>query len=310
MDGELAPGKSLSGVSCPSTTLCAAVGVNVSGVAQAWLFKAEGSTWSSEPQSLPTPGGGTELTLRSISCSSTTACTAVGSYYAASESKFKPLVERWNGSSWSLQTAPNPSSGSAEQAMLAVSCPTSTSCTAVGTANNVPFAESWNGTSWSVQSIPAPSPSVKSTLEGVSCNSTICTAVGSFDETSAESSYRKPLAMRWNGSAWSIQATPSPSEAKGVVRLVGVSCASATACTAVGRYGPVTGENPVEQRTLTETWNGTAWAVQASPNSAQKVNALAAVSCSSAVICKAVGSARPEPSLPNFGEASLAARYE
>ncbi len=310
---ELGFGKSASGVSCPSATWCVAVGVAAgASFPQAWLLKKEGSNWSFEsPFTLPKPSGGSKLTLRSVSCSSTTACTAVGSYYVESEGKYKPLVERWNGTSWSLESAPNPPSGSAEKAMLAVSCASATSCTAVGTANNVPFVESWNGTSWSVQSIPVPSPSVESTLEGVSCTSAgACTAVGSYKETSSWTKYKKPLAEHWNGSTWSIQATPSPGEAKGMVKLVGVSCTSSSACTAVGRYAPVTGENPNEQRTLAESWNGTSWTVQSSPNSAQKVNGLAAVSCSAVSACTAVGSAQAESSdLSNADQASLAERW-
>ena len=38
-----------------------------------------------------------------MSCTSATACTAVG--YNA-KSTFAPLVERWNGASWVVQTVP------------------------------------------------------------------------------------------------------------------------------------------------------------------------------------------------------------
>jgi hypothetical protein len=38
--------------------------------------------------------------------------------------------------------------------------------------------------------------------------------------------------MRWNGSSWALQSTPSTPG--GASELFGVSCPSATACTAVG----------------------------------------------------------------------------
>ena len=303
------PGQSVAGVSCPSTTWCMTVGAGIDGTPRGWLLNLEGGGWISISTTPPTPSGGSSLMLRGVSCSSTTACTAVGSYYVASEGKFKPLVERWNGTSWSLQTAPNPPIGNAENMMLAVSCPTSTSCTTVGAANNAPFVESWNGTSWSVQSIPAPSPSVSSKLEGISCTAAnACTAVGSYKEASGASNYKKPLAESWNGTSWSIKTTPSPGEAKGAVMLSGVSCSSASACTAVGRYAPIIGEEPAEQRTLVESWNGTSWTVQSSPNSTQKVNGLVGVSCTASSACTAVGSAQPGPT-NNENQASLAERW-
>jgi hypothetical protein len=308
---KLTLGDSVSGVSCSSTSWCMSVGV-AKGSVRAFRLKEEGGTWSAEGYTPPTPSGGSKAALSSVSCNATTACTAVGSYYVESEAKYKPLVERWNGTSWSTQSAPNPPSGSAQSAMLAVSCSTSTSCVTAGTANSAPFAETWNGTTWSVSTTAVPSPSIEATLEGISCtSSTACTAVGSYKESSAKGNYKKLLAERWNGSSWSIQTTPSPSEAKGPVKLRGVSCASATACTAVGSYAPVASENPIEQRTLTESWNGTSWSVQSSPNSAQKVNGLSAVSCSATGACTGVGIVQPEAEILSkvADRASLAERW-
>jgi hypothetical protein len=43
------------------------------------------------------------------------------------------------------------------------------------------------------------------------------------------------LAERWNGTSWKTQTTPNPAGA-GYSQLNGVSCTSASACTAVGYY--------------------------------------------------------------------------
>jgi hypothetical protein len=58
-----------------------------------------------------------------------------------------------------------------------------------------------------------------------------------------------PLIAFWNGSGWSSQHSP-------LVRgdLDGVSCTTATACTAVGLAH---GGHP-----LIERWNGTSWSLQ------------------------------------------------
>jgi hypothetical protein len=81
----------------------------------------------------------------------------------------------------------------------------------------------------------------------VSCASaTACTAVGDYNNGTTGVT----LAERWNGSTWSIQPTPNPAGAP-VSLLNGVSCASATACTAVGGYN-----NGTAGVTLAERWNG------------------------------------------------------
>ena len=68
----------------------------------------------------------------------------------------------------------------------------------------------------------------------------------------------------------------------------GVSCTSATDCTAVG--GAV---GATAFQTLIEEWDGTAWSIVPSPDtSTSQTNYLQAVSCTSATSCNAVGQAR------------------
>ena len=87
------------------------------------------------------------------------------------------------------------------------------------------------------------------------------------------------------GAGWSV--VPSPNPPGGVLELLGVSCASASACTAVGSdYINGTGLRVP----LVERWNGTRWAIQASPNlPAGSDSFLSGVSCVSARACTAVG---------------------
>src|SRR6266536_3763279 len=66
--------------------------------------------------------------------------------------------------------------------------------------------------------------------------------------------------------------------------LEGVSCASASACTAVGY---TTGFDTGSAVPLAEIWNGTAWVIQATPSAADS-GSLAGASCSPAG-CTAVG---------------------
>ena len=78
-----------------------------------------------------------------------------------------------------------------------------------------------------------------SVLQGVSCTSaTACTAVGDYVNRDGT---QVTLAERWNGTSWTIQSTPNPTGAQyagWTATLQGVSCTSATACTAVGTTPP------------------------------------------------------------------------
>jgi hypothetical protein len=191
-----------------------------------------------------------------------------------------------SGAGWVIQPTPNPSSQSSE--LFGVSCASAASCVDVGTdtemgaAVDVPLAERWNGATWTVTTTPTPVQATGSFLFGVSCTApTGCTATGYSTDTFGDQS---TLAERWNGTSWTIQATPSPS---GRDILFGVSCTSATACTAVG-----TSQNALGlEVTLAESWNGTNWAIQPTPNpKGATLSTLAGVSCRSTTpVCTAVG---------------------
>jgi hypothetical protein len=84
---------------------------------------------------------------------------------------------------------------------------------------------------------------------------------------------------------WSVVPSPSPGPVTNA--LYGVSCISATACTAVGTYEPGSGGT----RTLIESWNGTSWSVVPSPS--RPGPELNRVSCGSAAACAAVGTYHP-----------------
>jgi len=185
----------LSSVSCPSATACTAVGGNL---AATW----DGNSWTFEQP--PNPAGISSVTLNAVSCSSPSACIAVGQAGST-----QPLAERWDGSSWTVQPTPTPGT---DDGLMSVSCSSSTWCLAVGTPE---VAESWNGANWSLASNPP-------VVLGVFCtDAASCMAVGGGP---------MPQAAAWNGLTWSTQQIPLSTT--GV--LVGVSCTSPTACTAVG----------------------------------------------------------------------------
>jgi hypothetical protein len=238
----------LEGASCPTATSCTAVGYNVaSGVGQPLVESWNGSEWTI--QALTLPSGAQGGRLEGVSCTSASACTAVG-YYVNAGGTNVPLVERWNGSEWTTQSAVAPG-GSTRATLHEVSCASSTDCWAVGESENASkevsaLAEHWNGSSWSLGSLPGS----LSTLTSVSCSSASwCAAVGTGRHVE-----------HWNGSSWSDRVAPAPNGVE-AASLKGVSCVSATNCTAVGSY-------PVQKHatTLVEHWGGSAWEVRPTPD--------------------------------------------
>ena len=230
-------------------------------------------------QSTPKPAEATEPTyqssLQGVSCTSSIACTAVGWYENASGA-IVTLADRWNGTEWAVQSTPNPEGGKGGR-LMAVSCWSSSSCTAVGySGTEAILAEQWNGTTWTIQSTPSPEGAKKSELLGVSCTSSNgCTAVGRY-YTKDNSKTLEPeyltLAERWNGEKWSIQSTPNP-EGATKSALEGVSCVSAEACTAVG-----SDINSAKKAVgLAERWNGKEWSSQ----EISTASGLDSVSCTS-----------------------------
>jgi hypothetical protein len=85
-----------NGVSCPAGSACEAVGndSNTSALAEGW----NGTAWAI--QKMPAISGSTDASLENIACPGKTSCWAVGVSDTSSGSD--PLIEQWNGKSWSV----------------------------------------------------------------------------------------------------------------------------------------------------------------------------------------------------------------
>ncbi len=233
---------------------------------------AKAASWSIQPT--PNPVGSTNSVLYGVSCTSARTCIAVGGASSGA------LAERWNGIRWSILPTPPES-----PVLYGVSCISARACTAVGEATGgLTRAERWNGISWQIQPTPS-QPGYfgvpAGQLAAVSCTSlSACMAVGS--------GYHSVFAEQWNGNAWTLQSLPAP-PGTGIsynLQLTAVSCTSANACTAVGFNG-----NP--DLTLAEQWNGSVWQQQTSQTPPIPggifYGAFEGVSCTSVIVCSAVG---------------------
>jgi hypothetical protein len=214
------PGRPL-GVSCATTSSCMAVGLlqSMSGseitdqtLAESW----NGTNWSNVPS--PNPSA-SDSELTNVSCPSTRSCMAVGSFSNYGYDT-QPLAESWNGTSWSIVPAPDPTSADFNDNYFeAVSCSSSTSCMAVGVMQGaqpgIPaysFIEVWNGRVWSYAPDPVSPANSQVFITKVSCsNPSNCMALGSSDTFNYGGDLSSLIFESWNGTAWSIVPSPSVS---------------------------------------------------------------------------------------------------
>jgi hypothetical protein len=292
----------LSGVSCPTTKECVAVGQYSGGLlAETWNGKA----WA--PKGLLRPKGAGGGFLQGVSCATAKSCVAVG--IAGFTSFSEAVSETWNGSAWASAAVPVPP-GSLDADLDGVSCTSAKSCIAVGAAGNSSsglLADSWNGKAWKV--LPVPTPAVAGTaptFTGISCTSTAnCVAVGSSSALNGPPGPLNGFAEQWNGKKWSGLKITWP---KGTANsyLMGVSCAKAGNCVTAG------GEN-INLRAVGHTgkaaaafWNGKTWTAAKLPAlRSGRTSLFNGVSCPSTTECVAVGQYGPVKTTSGAGWAGF-----
>jgi subtilisin family serine protease/sugar lactone lactonase YvrE len=179
----------LEGVSCPSTSMCKAVGwhtISGSETSRPLIVSWNGSSWALN-STARTIGW-----LAGVTCVSTELCYAVGGSWAS-----EVPIEKWNGSAWSNPSAEQPEGGYLED----VSCASSTQCVAMGTTwlgpvrtRRATWSEKWNGTDWKIDATPRNAEAIGE-FRGVSCIGLWgCGAVGYAEETR-----RTPVIVRREG---------------------------------------------------------------------------------------------------------------
>ncbi|MFZ0665622.1 MAG: hypothetical protein WAM97_07690 [Acidimicrobiales bacterium] len=254
----------------------------------------DGSAWTAVPTEAP-PSGSWLLT--SVTCVTADDCWAAGAIPTGPTPT--PLVEQWNGSTWSIVPT-----GPASGYLLGVGCAGADSCFAVGSnvdsSGNASTAlmEQWNGSTWTVVNLPDTGQTY-SALNNVTCaTASGCWTVGWSGPNQATGNFLpiypseiggNALIEQWNGSSWAIVASPQP---VGGSYLGGVTCVGAADCWAVGSVTNATG---LADTALVEQWTGTAWNEMATPQlDSQPGVLLESVTCVSASYCQAVGSSGEE----------------
>ena len=271
-------GATLSAVSAVSPTDIFAVGSqSTSGGDVGPLTEIfNGTSWS--VVAAPTPAGASSAEFSAVSALASNNVWAVGVSFSVNSSGVTvstPLVEHYNGTSWSIQT--NPATAGTLNAVTAIS---PTDVWAVGGTGSADLVENFNGTSWSVVQVPSP-PTSEPSLGGISAiSSTDIFAIGGngkgnfpqvlqFNGTTWTSLANLPTGIAvtaidaisatdvWTvggGSIWNFNGTNWTEVASGLSGdLLAISGSSANDIFAVGETISTTDE------TLVEQWNGTTW---------------------------------------------------
>ncbi len=266
-------------VACSSSTDCWAVGTyRDQETDRTLILRWNGTSWSITPSpNASSKGNG----LASVTCSSANDCWAVGGYdpdVAALNGASATLIQRWNGSAWSIVPSPNEAGSNAAapaaNGLSDVTCTSASDCWAVGGSKEFlqpsrTLIARWNGAEWSL--VPSPNSGARdyNGLAAVSCASASnCWAVGSY-EPEDEPERPRTFIARWNGSVW---AAVPPGEQGRSGSLLAVTCPAATECWAVGTH--------------IERWDGNSWSVSPAPNGG------VGVACSSTEECWAVSQRR------------------
>ena len=251
-------------VSCWAPGNCTAQGNEINGTESEISLAQSGGNWAPLPVVLPVSSVYLDA-FSSISCSSAGNCTAVG--YLAQTAPYNEIVMTEVGGNWVSPTILPTPAGYSDFWLLGVSCPSQGNCTAVGAASTdqqvtasvlgAPLLRddaavvSEVGGQWGAfQVLTASSSNLLNVLISISCVAPgTCTAVGvtepsvpvgapTIDGTKAlapapylgSPQPTDPIYVSSQGGTWGPIQTTAPENNF----LIGIACATSSACTTVG----------------------------------------------------------------------------
>jgi hypothetical protein len=245
----------------------------------------DGTTWTAFPA--PMIKGDNNSFLQGVVAISPTLAWAAGNVTDGAHPG--QVIERWDGSKWSL--FPGPKFGKKDRAdVFAMTSSSANDVWAIGSLVNLgtgsvsPLFEHWNGTAWTATT----GESSDEFLFGASADAANdAWAVGFNGSDNIETS-----AMHWDGTNWKRVATPNVGE--GTNKLNAVLALAPNDVWAVGFSTTVAPPKEAAKLTLIEHFDGTKWAVVPSPNvgpnSANQSNRLLGLTANSANDIWAFGS--------------------
>jgi hypothetical protein len=319
-----------------TTASVVALTPGTSSAAPTWVASTA-ATAGLSPEPVTTFNGGIHLT--SVACASTTSCVAVGYYdYGYGGNGTQGLIETGalSGGSWQWKAITAPEGGltpglltagdpQGDVMLRAVSCGTSTSCTAVGQySDGTQLANGFNaiietgtstGGSWSWVSSSLSPGSLHPTLytadgtnlgavylSAVSCSSSTCVATGYYTYVPSGAPAQVPEPLFWVDASggWKQETTSTSglnpafgSPPKTISdSLRAVSCPTTTSCVAVGGYDDAAGTEygvVVRGNPVSGTWTDSNAVTPTSPATVAGF-LFTGVACASSTSCVVAGS--------------------
>ncbi|HJP66109.1 MAG TPA: hypothetical protein VKA30_07390, partial [Actinomycetota bacterium] len=207
-----------------------------------------GSSWSM----VNAPNASFNDRLFGVTAISPSNAWAVGGYDTGGTALNHMLIEHWNGATWSIVPTPE----SPNSPLNAVDAVSATDIWAVGGGGGQTFTMHYDGTAWS----PVPSPNRGAAVQSLSDvsapGSTNVWAVGTVH--AGQPFTGQTLAMHWDGTAWRLTNSPTPSSGDAVN---GVSALPTGEAWMVGYYFP----DAFTQKPLTEHFGRRGWKVVPAP---------------------------------------------
>jgi len=240
----------LNGVDALTSNNVWAVGYSTSSGQQKTLIERwNGTQW----RVVTSPNAGTsgDNALTSVDALSSTNAWAVGS--SRTSASRKSLIQRWNGTSWTIVSSPNP--GTFGNSLLGVESASPNDIWAVGWKNSGDGLRSlllhYDGTGWTEWAAAPKVGTGDNVLTGISAvSSNDVWATGYY----VDGTQHKTLTLHYNGTTWS--QVPSSNGADGTSVLMGIDPSSPTAAWAVGFEYRAALDHYVAS---TQQWNGSSW---------------------------------------------------
>jgi hypothetical protein len=240
----------LNGVDALASNNVWAVGYSTSSGRQRTLIERwNGTQW----RVVTSPNAGTsgDNVLTSVDALSGTNAWAVGS--SRTSTSRKSLIQRWNGTSWTIVSSPNP--GTLGNSLLGVKATGPNDIWAVGWKNSGNGLRSlllhYDGTGWTEEAAVPNVGTGDNVLTGISAvSNNDVWATGYY----VDNTQYKTLTLHYNGTTWSH--VPSSNGADGTSILMGIDASSPTNAWAVGFEYRATLQHYVAS---TQRWDGSGW---------------------------------------------------
>jgi hypothetical protein len=268
------PNVTLTGVSCPTTRDCVALGLangNPAGLNRYSDGISFIETWNGTRWALRTivSSETTVAAPSAVSCATASFCVLMGEITSVSNgyAGVGLYLGAWNGRRLARMKAPAAGGADSTVEPSGVSCATPANCAVTGivvgdtsgsTLSIKAFTQVWNGQGWRSATTRWPRGVAESFLWDVSCyGAHSCAAVG-FDAARTDSPPVDATAVSYRGAAGAVQAVPKPSKGRST-SFAAVSCLPSGGCVAVGDTGKSTAASPA---LMTGLWNGRTWRLE------------------------------------------------